>query len=39
LVEHAPQSSIELEIKPQALREIARVRLAYEENNYSELFK
>ncbi len=39
LVEHAPLSSIELEIKPQALREIERVRMAYEEKDFSELFK
>src|SRR5579859_546435 len=32
LVEHAPESSIELEIKPYALREIEKLRKAWEEN-------
>ncbi len=39
LVEHAPEDSIELEIKPYALREIERLRKAWEENNFTELFK
>ena len=39
LVEHAPESSIELEIKPYALREIAKLRKAWEENNFAELFE
>src|SRR5581483_7566866 len=38
LVEHAPQESIELEIKPYALREIERLRKAWEENNFTALF-
>jgi hypothetical protein len=39
LVEHAPEDSIELEIKPHALREIEKVRKAFEENNFTELFE
>ena len=39
LVEHAPESSIELEIKPHALRQIEKLRKAWEENNFSELFE
>jgi hypothetical protein len=39
LVEHAPEDSIELEIKPYALREIERLRKAWEENNFTELFE
>src|SRR5437868_4756929 len=39
LVEHAPNDSIELEIKPHALRQIERLRKAWEENNFAELFE
>ncbi len=39
LVEHAPQDSIELEIKPYALRQIEKLRKAWEENNFTELFE
>ncbi len=39
LVEHAPEDSIELEIKPHALRQIERLRKAWEENNFTELFE
>jgi len=39
LVEHAPASSIELEIKPYALSQIAKVKAAFEENNFTELFQ
>lgn len=39
LVEHAPEDSIELEVKPYALRAIEKVRKAYEENNFAELFE
>jgi hypothetical protein len=38
LLEHAPEDSIELEIKPYALSQIGKVRQAFEENNFSELF-
>lgn len=38
LLEHAPEDSIELEIKPYALSQIGRVRQAFEENNFTELF-
>ena len=38
-MEHAPEDSIELEIKPYALREIERLRKAWEENNFTELFE
>jgi hypothetical protein len=37
LVEHAPQDSIELEIKPYALKQIEKLRKAWEENNFTEL--
>lgn len=39
LVEHAPQDSIELELKPYALKQIERLRKAWEENNLTELFE
>jgi len=39
LVEHAPQSSIELEISHKRCGRSPVFVLAYEENNYSELFK
>ena len=39
LVEHAPEDSIELEIKPYALRQIEKLRKAWEENNFSDLFE
>ena len=39
LVEHAPQDSIELEIKPHALKQIEKLRKAWEENNFTELFE
>src|SRR5579863_6047674 len=39
LVEHAPQDSIELEIKPYALKQIAKLRKAWEENDFTELFE
>jgi hypothetical protein len=39
LVEHAPESSIELEIKPYAIQQIEKLRKAYEERDFSELFK
>jgi len=39
LVEHAPQDSIELEIKPYALKQIAKLRKAWEENDFRELFE
>ena len=38
LVEHAPDDSIELEIKPYALRQIEKLRKAWEENNFADLF-
>ncbi len=39
LLEHAPEDSIELEIKPYALEQIERVRQAFEANNFTELFE
>jgi len=39
LLEHAPEDSIELEIKPYALNQIGKVRKAFEENNFTELFQ
>ena len=39
LLEHAPEDSIELEIKPYALSQIGKVRQAFEENNFTELFQ
>ena len=39
LVEHAPDDSIELEIKPHALRQIEKLRKAWEENDFKELFE
>jgi hypothetical protein len=39
LLEHAPEDSIELEIKPCALSQIGKVRQAFEENNFTELFQ
>ena len=39
LVEHAPEDSIELEIKPYALSQIEKLRKAWEENNFAELFE
>ena len=39
LLEHAPEESIELEIKPSALSQIERVRQAFEANNFTELFQ
>ena len=39
LLEHAPEDSIELEIKPYALSRIGKVRQAFEENNFTELFQ
>lgn len=39
LVEHAPEDSIELEIKPCALQQIEKLRKAWEENNFTELFE
>ena len=39
LVEHAPADSMELEIKPCALKEVEKVRQAWEENNFTELFR
>jgi hypothetical protein len=39
LVEHAPEDSIELEIKPYALKQIEKLRKAWEENNFTELFE
>lgn len=38
LLEHAPEDSIELEIKPYALSQIGKVRQAFEENSFTELF-
>ena len=38
LVEHAPEDSIELEIKPHALKQIEKLRKAWEENNFADLF-
>lgn len=39
LVEHAPDDSIELEIKPYALTLIEKLRKAWEDNNFKELFE
>lgn len=39
LAEHAPEDSIELEIKPYALRQIEKLRKAWEENNFTDLFE
>jgi len=39
LVEHASEDSIELEIKPYALTQIEKLRKAWEENNFAELFE
>ncbi len=39
LLEHAPDAAIELEIKPYALGQIGKVRQAFEENNFTELFQ
>src|SRR5215469_8544840 len=37
LLEHAPEDSIELEIKPYALSQIGKVRKAFEDKNFTEL--
>ena len=39
LLEHAPEDSIELEIKPYAVGQIEKVRQAFESNNFTELFE
>src|SRR5215469_15010234 len=39
LLEHAPIDSVELEIKPYALSQVGKVRQAFEENNFTELFQ
>jgi hypothetical protein len=39
LVEHAPEDSIELEIKPYALGQIEKLRKAWEDNDFTELFE
>ena len=39
LLEHAPEDSIELEIKPYALSQIEKVRQAFEANDFTELFE
>jgi hypothetical protein len=39
LLEHAPSESIELEIKPYALSQLGKVRQAFEENDFTELFQ
>lgn len=39
LVEHAPDDCIELEIKPHALKQIEKLRKAWDENNFRELFE
>ena len=39
LLEHAPEDSIELEIKPYALGQIGKVRQAFDSNNFTELFE
>jgi hypothetical protein len=39
LLEHAPGDSIELEIKPYALRQIEKVRQAFESNNFTAFFE
>src|SRR5664280_2637168 len=39
LLEHAPEDSIELEIKPYALSQIEKVRQAFEANNFTDLFQ
>jgi len=39
LLEHAPEDSIELEIKPYALSQIEKVRQAFEANDFTELFR
>ena len=39
LLEHAPEDSIELEIKPYVLGQIEKVRQAFESNNFTELFE
>ena len=39
LLEHAPEDSIELEIKPYALSQIEKVRQVFESNNFTELFQ
>lgn len=39
LLEHAPDDSIEIEIKPYALSQIGKVRQAFDENNFTELFQ
>jgi hypothetical protein len=39
LLEHAPEDSIELEIKPYALSQIDKVRQAFESNRFTELFE
>src|SRR5260370_38404629 len=39
LVEHAPEDSIELEIKPYALRQIEKLRKAWEDKNFTDLFE
>src|SRR6266704_2200476 len=39
LLEHAPEDSIELEIKPCALSQIGKVRQAFEESSLAELFQ
>ena len=38
LLEHAPEDSIELEIKPYALSQIEKVRQAFESHSFNELF-
>ena len=39
MLEHAPEDSIELEIKPYALSQIEKVRQAFESNRFTELFE
>ena len=39
LLEHAPEDSVELEIKPYALSQIEKVRQAFESNDFTELFE
>jgi hypothetical protein len=39
LLEHAPEDSIELEIKPYALSQIEKVRQAFDASNFTELFQ
>jgi len=39
LLTHAPESSIDLEVLPQALEQVRKLKTTVDENNYEELFR